>query len=67
MANWCIGGCWFTLALSTAPPDKPYGENISFIREGKLHRKEEEESVGQNEPAATNALSTRSLLSLSCE
>jgi hypothetical protein len=47
--------------LSTAPPDKPYGENISFIRAGKMHRKEEE-SVGQNEPAATNAPSIRSLL-----
>ncbi len=46
--------------LSTAPPDKPYGENISFIREGKMQRKEE--SVDQNGPAATNAPSTRSLL-----
>ncbi len=50
-----------TQVLSTAR-DKPYGENISFIREGKMHRKEDE-SVGQNEtPAATKAPSTRSLL-----
>jgi hypothetical protein len=46
------------------PPHKPYGENIPFIPEGKMHRKEDE-SMGQNE--ATNAASTRSLLRLSCE
>jgi hypothetical protein len=37
------------------------GENISFIRKGKMYRKEDE-SVGENEQAATNAPSTRSLL-----
>jgi hypothetical protein len=48
------------IVLSTAR-DKPYGKNISFIREEKMHRNEDE-SVGQSEPAATNAPSIRSLL-----